>query len=177
MARGCGKDFINNYHIVIIMTELSLIEFILMAHKHTYAAPKEVKKKYRCENPILPGHKDYDFVYGDWRYHDSYAGTKWAPGREVVFYKGEPVWCMSYQGQTVPGLAEDFIEETFEFLKKALRTITVDLPFRGPSRFEEGDFVYTFEIKGDLKYFTGREAITYRGKEVFFQDVMGEMIF
>ncbi len=158
------------------MNKQTLLGFILKAHQNTYAAPKEVKKKYRCKNPILTGHKDYDFVSGDWRYHDSYTGSEWAPGREVVFFKGKPVWCMSYQGQTVPGLSEDFVEETFEFLKKALRGITISLPFRGPKRFKAGDYVYTFKIKGDYKYFIGREAVTHKGKEVFFQDVMGGMV-
>ena len=158
------------------MDEESFLEFIAKAHKHTYAAPADVKAKYRCENPILQGHKDYDFIDGDWRYHDSYAGQLWAPGKEVVFYKDNPVWCMSYQGQAAEGLQDDFIEKVYLFLKKALRACTPDTPFRGPPSFKEGDFEYEFAIKGDYQYFTGRESIKHKGKEVFFQDVMGSLI-
>jgi hypothetical protein len=158
------------------MDKDTLIGFIAKAHRNTYAAPQEIKSKYKCKIPILPEHKDYDFVDGDWRYHDSYAGSSWAPGREVVFFKDEPVWCMSYQGQTLGDLSTEFIDETFEFLKKALRKFTDEIPFRGLDGFEEGDFKYSFTFKGDYSYFTGRESVFHKGKEVFFQDVMATLI-
>lgn len=31
-------------------------------------------------------------------------------------------------------------------------------------------------MKGDYAYFTGREAVKYKGEEVFFQDVIGSLI-
>jgi len=158
------------------MDKKSLLAFIAKAHRNTYAAPKETKLKYRCKTPILTGHKDYDFVDGDWRYHDSYAGNWWAPGREVIFFKEKPVWCMSYQGRTADDLPEGFVEEVFCFLKKALLHFDDDAPLRGPSYFKEDDFEYAFELEGDCQYFKGREAIKHKGKEVFFQDVMGELI-
>ena len=158
------------------MDKEHLVQFIAKAHRNTYAAPKEIKSKYQCKTPILPEHKDYHFTEGDWSYHDSYAGSAWAPGREVVFQNMVPVWCMSYQGQTVVGLSEEFIGETFEFLKKALRNFTDKIPFRGLDGFEEGDFKYSFQFEGDYSYFVGRESVTHRGKEVFFQDVMGSLI-
>ncbi len=158
------------------MDKDSLLEFIAKAHKNTYAASKEVKARYKCEISILPEHKDYDFVEGDWRYHDSFAGSSWAPGREVVFFLGYPIWSMSYQGQTIDDLGTEFIDETFEFLKKALRKCTDEIPFRGLDGFEEGDFKYSFKFEGDYSYFTGRESVIYRGKEVFFQDVMATLI-
>ena len=68
-----------------------LLKFIAKAHRHTYAAPKKIKAKYKCKTPILPKHKDYDFIDCDWRYHDSYAGWLMAPGKEIVFYKNKPV--------------------------------------------------------------------------------------
>jgi len=158
------------------MDEASLLEFIAKAHRNTYASPKDIKAKYKCKVPILKGHKDYDFVEGDWRYHDSYSGIQWAPGREVVFFQGKPVWSMSYQGRTIDGLTEDFVEETFGFLKKALMKMDERMPFRGPAKFNEGEFEYRFEMKGDHTYFIGRESIRYRRKEIFFQDVMGTLI-
>jgi len=156
----------------------SLLKFILEAHKNTYAASPEIKSKYKCKTPIMEGHRDYDFVDGEWRYHDSYAGIHWAPGREVVFFEGQPVWCMSYQGRTVDGLTDEFIEEMFGFLKEALRDIDEEMSFRGPKAFSDKakGFEYVFIMKGDYEYFTGRESITHDGKEMFFQDVMGGLI-
>jgi len=153
-----------------------LIKFIAKAHRNTYAAPAEVKKKYKCEVPILPEHKDYDFTEGDWRYHDSYAGQNWAPGREVVFFQGKAVWCMAYQGKVIDELTEQEVEEVYGVLKKAMMNFSDDEPFRGPANFKEGDYEYSFTFKGDYKYFVGRENITYKGKELFFQDVMGALI-
>ncbi len=153
-----------------------LLKLIAKAHRNTYAAPKEIKSKYKCATPILPGHIDYHFTEGDWEYHDSYAGSQWAPGSEVVLFKGQPIWRMSYQGKTVEGLSKEFIEEAFGFFKKALRSFPDDMPFRGPSSFKEGDFEYIFILNGDYAYFTGREALLHKGKEIFFQNVMGELI-
>ena len=93
------------------MNKTKLLNFIAKAHKNTYAAPKEIKAKYKVE-PLLPGHKDYDFVDGDFRYHDSYAGWKWPPGKEIIFYKDKPIWCMSYQGKL---LKEDPDEKIYAF--------------------------------------------------------------
>jgi len=174
----------------MVITKDSLLEFIATAHRHTYAAPKEIKNKYKCKIPIQPGHKDYDFIDGIWRYHDSYAGRIWAPGKEVVFFNEKPVWTMSYQGKvkeelpwtmsyqgrTEKGLSEEFIENMYSFLKKSLMNFDDKQPFRGPPEFREHAFEYSFSMEGDFSYFTGKESITYEGEEVFFQDVMGCLI-
>jgi len=159
------------------MDKKTLLDFIAKAHRNTYAAPKEIKSKHRCEVPILEGHKDYDFSEGDFSYHDSYAGSSWAPGREVVFFQGNPVWCMAYQGQHNAEYGDDFFQDqAFPFLKKALRNFGDDMPFRGPAEFSDGDFKYTFEMEGDYSYFKGKETIFFKGEVVFFQDVMGSLI-
>ena len=161
------------------MTEINeskLLKFIAKAHRNTYAAPKEIKAKHFLETPFLPGHKCYHFTDGEWEYFDGYSGETWAPGREVVLFQGEPVWAMSYQGKPNPDYSSEFLDtEVFGFLKKALRNMTEDMPFRGPSSFKEGDFEYTFNLNGDYEYFTGREAITHKGIEVFFRDIMGSL--
>lgn len=148
--------------------------FLKKAHSNMYAAPKEIRIKYR-RDPLLPGHKDYEFTDGDWKCRDSYAGWRWPPGKEVVFFQNKPVWCMSYQGRANDDLSKVFVEKVYAFLKRALRE-NAELPLRGPKEFKEGEFVYSFFIKGDLSYFTGRESITFEGKEVFFQDIMGSLI-
>ena len=154
-----------------------LLAFIAKAHRNTYAAQQETRQKSKMKVPFLPNHKCYYFKDGNWEYYDCYAGTDWAPGREVVFFKGIPVWAMSYQGKHNPKYpAEFFQKEVFPFLKKALRNIPDEMPFRGPSKFIEGDFEYKFTMNGDYSYFTGKESIYHKGVEVFFQDIMGELI-
>lgn len=154
-----------------------LLRFIAQAHRNTYAAPKEIRQKSKMQIPFLPGHKCYNFKEGNWEYFDCYAGSQWAPGREVVLFQGNPVWAMAYQGKHNETFSDDFFQtEAFPFLKKALTNMDEKMPFRGPEEFTEGDFQYTFKMNGDYSYFTGREAITHKGIEVFFQDVIGELI-
>ena len=154
-----------------------LLKFIAKAHRNTYAAPKKLRQKNKLKTPFLPGHKCYHFKDGDFEYFDGYAGEEWAPGREVVLLNGNPVWAMSYQGKNKEDFSRDFFQnEAFPFLKRALMNMDDSMPFRGPKEFVEGDFRYAFELKGDYQYFTGRESITHKGIEVFFQDVMGELI-
>ena len=159
------------------MDKKTLLNFIAKAHRHTYAAPKEVREQHECDLPIQKGHKDYQFVEGDLRYHDSYSGKQWAPGKEVVFFQEKPIWCMAYQGQHNAKYDDVFFEEqAFPFLKKALMNFDDNMPFRGPKEFSEGDFKYTFEMDGDYDYFKGQEKILYKGEKVFFQDIMGSLI-
>ncbi len=159
------------------MDKKTLLDFIANAHRHTYAAPKEVKKLYRCDIPILPGHKDYRYQEGDLVYHDSYAGSIWAPGREVIFLSDQPIWAMSYQGRPIGDQDNDFFQiEAFPFLRKALMGFKDELPFRGPKEFSQGDFRYSFEMDGGYDYFKGEEQILYRGTRIFLQHVMGSLI-
>jgi hypothetical protein len=158
------------------MNEESLLEFIAKAHRNTYAASKEIKMQNLMKTPFLPGHKCYHFKDGDWEYFDGYTGSEWAPGREIVLYKGKNVWSMAYQGKTSDGLSKDMVEDTFSFLKEALRNFDDREPFRGPRTFSDGDFEYRFWMNGDYTYFTGQEAVSYKGKTIFFQDVMGTLV-
>ena len=97
------------------MDSRQLLSFIARAHQHTYAAPKAIKEEFSVKS-FLPRHKEYDFSEGDWGYHDSFAGHVWPPGKEIVFFKGEPVWCMSYQGKSLPA-DKSFIEQVYAFLR------------------------------------------------------------
>ena len=154
----------------------TLLEFIWKAHQNTYAAPADLRNLYRNKTPMLQGFVEYRFVDGDWKYHDVYAGRRWPPGKEIIFYKNMPVWCMSYQGKVSSIVEEEEVTSTYSFLKNALRASDVKRPFRGPKRFLEGDFEYTFDFVGDYSYFVGRESVRKQGDEVFFQDIMGSLI-
>ena len=96
--------------------------------------------------------------------------------KEIIFYKNMPVWCMSYQGKVSSIMEEKEVTSIYSFLKNALRASDVKIPFRGPKRFLEGDFEYTFDFVGDYSYFVGRESVRKQGVEVFFQDIMGSLI-
>lgn len=156
--------------------EEKYLKFVLKAHRHTYAAPKEIRDKHRMQIPFLPGHKCYYYPDGDWEYYDGYIGSEMAPGREFFSYKGMPFSAMSYQGQQNQSYPDEFFQnQVFPFLREALMKATEDIPFRGLNGFRDKNLLYGFTIKGNWKYFKAREKIIYipDGNEVFFQDVMG----
>jgi hypothetical protein len=149
-----------------------LAQFLVKAKTSTYVAGgKEVP-------PLRPGFKELEFQEGDWYYRDSYAGFFQAPGQEVVYFKGHPVWIMSYCGGMNQSYHNniDFATETFRFLKAALKRVDVSRPFRGPRSFKQGDFDYIDESKGDMTLFSGIEKILFRGHEVFRQHYHGGLI-
>lgn len=157
-------------------SEDELIGFIHEAHIHTYAAKKNVSQTYRVKN-FLSDHIDFEYKKGNWSYRDSYTGFYWPPGKEVIFYKGKPCWCMSYQGMLVGQYTKDRALKIYQFLKNCLKHTPKHHPFRGPDNYFEDDFTYRFSKDGDAFYFTGREEI-YQGNElVFFQDIMATAIF
>ncbi|TSC91981.1 MAG: Radical SAM domain protein [Parcubacteria group bacterium Licking1014_17] len=129
--------------------------------------------------PQRPGYKELKHIDGDWCLRDSYTGYFQAPGMSTLYYKGELAWTISYGGK----MHEEHYEKTkptFKFLKLALRQENRgeadDLPVRGPTLFEDGDWRYEFKYVGDLKCFSGKERIFFKGAEVFFQDVIGGLV-
>ncbi|MBT5023374.1 hypothetical protein HOK51_08665 [Candidatus Woesearchaeota archaeon] len=155
-------------------TKQDLLETIHKMHSQTYCAPKEVRERNRAK--IIDGHKGFLVLNGDWKYVDFYSGHEWAPGKEIMYFKEKPVWTMSYQGQVDDRLSEDFINETYGFLKSALLASSASVPFRGLDGFCSGDFKYEFKFDGEYSYFVGRESVMHKGSEIFFQDVMGSLI-
>lgn len=146
-----------------------LAKFLVKAKINTYAGDgKEL-------TPQRPGFYELEYKEGDLEYRDSYAGFYFAPGQEVVRFKGKPVWMMAYSG----GMGskhwgdKELADKTFFFLKKALKQVPEDMPFRGPKNLKEGDFEYKNEVQGNIKDFKGTEHIFYKGKEVFRQDYIG----
>jgi len=128
--------------------------------------------------PQRSGFKELEFREGDWEYRDSYSGFFYAPGQEVVRYKGTPIWAMSYSGGMLPEYHGNaaFAKETFNFLKKALSLVESSRPFRGPISLGDGDWKYTSSNEGDIKDFSGVERIHYKGREVFRQYFIGGLI-
>ena len=149
-----------------------LAKFLVRAKKETYAGDgKELE-------PQRPSFRELEYKEGDWEYRDSYSGFYFAPGQEVVRFKGEPVWTMAYSGGMLKEYHGDFefAKTTFNFLKKALMLIKEERPFRGPLNLKEGDYEYKDESKGDITNFKGEEVILFKGKIVFRQHYIGGLI-
>lgn len=152
-------------------TDNELLRFIHEAHGKTYAAPEEVKSRYRCDRPQNAGHREYEYINGLWRYRDSYAGWRQAPGEEKVYFDNQCIWRMSYQGRVESSKTEAQIEEIYQILQQALLRCTVNEPYRGIRYLKSGSFEYHFDYEGDLEYLCGREFILEDGRQVYFQDI------
>lgn len=150
-----------------------LAKFLVKAKQNAWAGDgKEI-------TPQTPGFKELEFREGDWYYRDSYAGYFMAPGREIVWHKGEPVWMMAYNGGMIRGLHRDveLAKQTFAFLKEALKRVDVKRPFRGPASYAQRDYMYYNEVEGDIQNFKGYECIFRKGIDlVFEQDYIGGLI-
>jgi hypothetical protein len=150
----------------------ALAAFLVKAKVNTYAGDGTELI------PQRPGFTELEFLEGDWAYRDSYQGYFYAPGQEVVRFKGKPVWEMAYSG----GMLKEFhgnlglAKQTYAFLKKALLLVEAKRPFRGPNRLTEGDWEYIDRSEGTISDFSGTEHIFYKGKEVYKQHYIGGLI-
>ena len=143
--------------------------FLIEAKKNTYANGKALRT-----NSLRQGSSDYHFeVKIDNKktiYHATYFGGKKFIGEEVVYLESEkPFWGMNYYGYS---LNDDEYENAIaNALRPALMQVGIDkkvLPLRGPSRFVNGDYIYTFEYNGTLESFTGIEKI-YKNNELIYE--------
>ncbi len=149
-----------------------LKDFIRVAANETYAGGG-----MPVEDPQRPGFIELVYEERDYSYRDSYAGHSRSMGQEVVRYKDKPVWISGYGGGMVAG-KEDLSNESFNFLKKALSASEegFEESMRGPHIFENGNWKYTYEQKGDLTDFYGYEEIYFKGELVFFHHVIGQLL-
>jgi hypothetical protein len=147
-----------------------LSEFLGEANKSTYAnkdAPKVASTRLESE--------DYHFEKGDLIYHDTYFGGRDFIGEEIVYKNKKPVWGTNYFGFV---LDENIGEkDIYDFLRKALMREYDDvIPVRGPAKFSDGEWKYTFSVGGDLENFAGKEEISLNDKIVYRCFVHGGFI-
>lgn len=156
----------------------TLAEFIVIANGKTWAAdaPKIDPqrpgfKELQWPYPTNMSEKDLEDYKGweDWLLRDSYAGYFRAPGMTTVYYKGKPAWYMHYGGHGLTEGNEARVKEIFQFLKSSLMRVRAEMPFRGPSFYEEGGLRYTFKHKGDVEDCSWEERITENGNTFFAQ--------
>ncbi len=139
---------------------MTLQEFLVKAKIHTYASAGE-----GGERNLDDGSKELIYEEGEWKYRDRYFGSDRFIGEEIVWQNGVVAWAMNYYG----GVTADEVsaEKVYEFLKKALRQVEKDRPFRGPLELKEGAWEYHNENEGTIDDFKGREKILYREELVF----------
>jgi hypothetical protein len=153
---------------MINLKELS--KFLVTAKKATYASGEEAKK-------IIEKDKSTTLIFesGDWLYHDNYFGGEPYGGREVVFFKGEPVYIMTYYGW-VESTVEN-VSEVYTTLQGALRLISEASPFRGPKNFSLDGFEYINNFEGEVNKFFGEEAIiTAEGEKIYQAKYLGGLV-
>lgn len=147
------------------MNNSELKEFILKASRATYASGDS---SMRIKQP--DGSTTINYSSGDYVYHDNYFGGEPYGGREVVFYKNNPIWMMVYYGFVLPGMNNG---EVYGFLTKALSNSTVEMPYRGPEKYEEGEWIYENNFSGDVEKFSGTEKICKSGMCIYEASYIG----
>lgn len=141
---------------------MNLKEFLIEAKKQTYANGNAKKMpSTRIES------FDYEYSNGEMIYHDTYFGGLYFMGEEVVYLNNTPIWGMNYRGETLDQeLSEDAMDKA---LRPASMMVGSDntIPVRGPKKFVNGEFEYSFNVTGDLDSFIGEETITKNGNKVY----------
>ncbi len=157
-----------------------LADFLVQAKINSFAQsglPRNEAEDTSSEakKTILPdGKKIFEFEQAGFRYLDNYSGFNPFKGKEIVFFLGQPAWEMAYQGEVTDSDLEP--KTVYEFLKKALRQVTIARPFRGPSHFTEGEFEYLNKVEGSIKKFQGHETIYFNNQEVYQLDYYGGLL-
>lgn len=137
------------------MNDENIIGFLIKAKKSTYAG--------KGAETISTRPNSHDLIYkeNDFMYYDTYLGGDEFVGEEALWIKGNPYWSMNYAGRVV---GDNF---SGDFLKEALLNVQSDMPFRGPSVYKNGDYVYKCFVDGSFGWFQGYENISYKNNIIY----------
>lgn len=142
---------------------INIEDFLIEAKKQTYANENVEKVLSARKNS-----KDYEYKRDNMVYHDTYFGGTNFIGEEVVYVDDKTYWAMNYYGVT---LDETLGEEAMDnALRPALMNVGVDkdvIPVRGPKEMINGEYKYSFEVVGDINYFSGVEIIYKNDKKIY----------
>jgi hypothetical protein len=136
---------------------MNLADFLVEAKRLTYASGLEPQQ-------LDDSSKEYLVTLDEYTYRDRYFGGNPFIGEEVVFRDGKPVWSMNYYGKAT-GRTSD---EVFGFLVKALSRVEKGKPYRGPEKYAEEPWIYSFISRGGIDSFWGEEEIKYDGIRVYW---------
>ena len=132
-----------------------IVDFLIKAKKATYAG------KGGEVVPSRPNSHDLKYIDGSLKYIDTYLGGIKFAGEEALWKDDVPFWAMNYIGRVIgDGFSGDF-------LKEALLHVPAEYPFRGPTHYENGGYVYDCKIKGDFHWFKGYEEISLDGIKIY----------
>ncbi len=146
------------------MDREAFLHFLLEAKRSTYAGQGDDA----TVTPLLPGSKQLEYRDGDYVYRDIYLGMAYFVGQEVVSYREQAVWSMSYAGGVTPSARDISQTRTvYAFLRLALRHGTEAEPYRGPARLTRDSFTYTNASCSGLDAFWGLEEISRSGEKVY----------
>ncbi|HNU81749.1 MAG TPA: DUF5680 domain-containing protein [bacterium] len=134
--------------------------FLIKAKKNTYALSGE-----RGESVLADGAKELNYKSENFYYRDRYYGSDPFVGEEVVFLNNKPFWVMNYSGRCLETIISK--SEIYSFLKKCLKKVNANNPFRGPSEYQSGEYIYKNKTKGDIDNFYGEELICYKNKKIY----------
>jgi len=151
----------------VAVPEELLARFLVEAKKRTYASGGSASAF--AVVPLLVDSHQLEYRLDEMLYRDVYFGTSHFAGQEVV-YKGETaVWSMCYVGGWTDELEnEGEIPQLATLLQAALRQVPVDTPFRGPTEYASGPYVYRNSVSGNLRLLRGEEAMS-RGMTVLYR--------
>lgn len=146
-----------------------LMNFLIHAKKQTYAN-SNIKKVSSSRLGSNDYHYEEEMEGKVITYHDTYFGGARFMGEEVIYHGSNiPKWGMNYYGIT---LDENLSEEAMDkALRPALMKVGEDdtvLSVRGPSKFKNGEYIYTFKSEGSFENFTGIEEI-HKGTHLIYQ--------
>ncbi|MCK6076570.1 DUF5680 domain-containing protein [Paenibacillus silvae] len=147
------------------------LDFLVEAKKLTYASVGDDFS----EEPLLDGSIQLEYTRGSFYYRDIYFGTFFFSGLETVYSNGTPIWTMSYSG----GVSKKYMDQTkviYLFLQNALKSVTLDSPFRGPSTFSSQSFTYVNQCEGNYELFVGNEAVLENGENVYTLHYSGGLL-
>ena len=111
---------------------------------------------------------------GDFKYHDNFFGGEPYGGREVVFFKGKPVYLMVYYGSFNKNIKD--LDKLYLILQKALTQIPPNYPFRDPKLFESKNLQYLNQWQGSINNFSGHEKILKNHKPIYSAKYIGGLV-
>jgi len=150
-----------------------LVTFLLRAKTSTYASQSD---EASVKSPLLPGTHQLEYTEGPFFYRDIYAGSALFAGQEIVYYRGKPVWTMSYAGNIPPEIPKEEVDALVALLHKALMRVPAEIPYRGPRDLQDGAYTYSNQPEGNLDSFFGRETIAHGEKVVYELRYGGGMV-
>lgn len=150
-----------------VMNLKELENFLVKANKPH--ADGTAKMKNESDNS-----RSIEFELRDYRMHDNFFGGEPYGGRQVIFYKGKPVWMCVYYGQVHNTGSSS--SSVYAFLRLALQHPENGKPYRGPDNFSKGEFEYKNKVEGAIDSFSGEEYISKGGKQIYWAKYFGGLV-